>query len=103
MNSNSKVNIDKWISKENFDKFYRIVNEKKIVIYGMGNTTDLYQEGLKRIENVLPIWGYCDSNEVMRKKKLQQQKGAVTGRIKQNRRYMCSYMCRKCRCIYINY
>lgn len=35
----------------------------------MGNTADLYQEGLRRIENVLPIWGYCDSNEVMRRKK----------------------------------
>lgn len=37
---------------------------KKIIVWGTGNTSLLYQEGFKRLEKegTLTITGYCDSN-----------------------------------------
>ena len=60
--------LNKWISDSSFAKFSKIAQEKRIYIYGMGNTTDLYQEGLKRIDNVLHIEGYTDSKAERRNK-----------------------------------
>lgn len=62
------IALNKYVSDSNYCKFSKIIKEKKIYIYGMGNTTDLYQEGLKRIEDLLHIDGYTDSSEERRNK-----------------------------------
>lgn len=67
--------LNKWITEDRYLKFSNIVRTKKIFVYGMGNTTDLYQEGLKRIESILRIDGYCDGNVLMRHKSYSRKKG----------------------------